>query len=272
MKLGQRGFTVIEGLLIVIVLSMVGFAGYTVWSNQDDTTDTSETKVSEDSPRSSDTETNLDDIEAALDKLAGDGDREDVVVDYMLIEDADGSSTFMPSDLYANFGNTNGLTVIDSINDAIEEQSGIAPVVEDVSGVGISAHFENSDIVCDTFANDYYARVNCSASATIESYVDQNQDVVGAASDELGLIIADDFRINYEKDSDDPLLVAKLSGSEEAGGIIDTVFLTKADGSWKYIGQSTSAFQSVTPPSCDLFTEGELELFFGGSKNCDSKL
>lgn len=32
----QRGFTLVEGLLIAIVVGIVGFAGYTVWSNQQD--------------------------------------------------------------------------------------------------------------------------------------------------------------------------------------------------------------------------------------------
>jgi type II secretory pathway pseudopilin PulG len=30
----QKGFTLVEGLLIVLILSVVGFAGYTVWNNQ----------------------------------------------------------------------------------------------------------------------------------------------------------------------------------------------------------------------------------------------
>jgi Tfp pilus assembly protein PilE len=32
----QKGFTLVEGLLIVLILSVVGFAGYTVWNNQKD--------------------------------------------------------------------------------------------------------------------------------------------------------------------------------------------------------------------------------------------
>jgi type II secretory pathway pseudopilin PulG len=30
----QKGFTLVEGLLIVLILSVVGFAGFTVWNNQ----------------------------------------------------------------------------------------------------------------------------------------------------------------------------------------------------------------------------------------------
>jgi Tfp pilus assembly protein PilE len=30
----QKGFTLVEGLLIVLIFSVVGFAGYTIWSNQ----------------------------------------------------------------------------------------------------------------------------------------------------------------------------------------------------------------------------------------------
>jgi len=37
----QRGFTVVEGLLIVLIISVVGFVGYTVWNNQQD----EETKI-----------------------------------------------------------------------------------------------------------------------------------------------------------------------------------------------------------------------------------
>jgi Tfp pilus assembly protein PilV len=38
----QKGFTLVEGLLIVLILSVVGFAGYYVWNqNQDDTEITS---------------------------------------------------------------------------------------------------------------------------------------------------------------------------------------------------------------------------------------
>ena len=29
----QKGFTLVEGLLIALVLSVIGFAGYTVWNN-----------------------------------------------------------------------------------------------------------------------------------------------------------------------------------------------------------------------------------------------
>ena len=36
----QKGFTLVEGLLIVIVLSVIGFSGYYVWNQQQDTTQT----------------------------------------------------------------------------------------------------------------------------------------------------------------------------------------------------------------------------------------
>jgi len=40
----QNGFTLVEGLLIVLILSVIGFAGYYVWSqNQDDETEQTET-------------------------------------------------------------------------------------------------------------------------------------------------------------------------------------------------------------------------------------
>ncbi len=32
----QNGFTLVEGLLIVLILSVIGFAGYTVWNNNQD--------------------------------------------------------------------------------------------------------------------------------------------------------------------------------------------------------------------------------------------
>lgn len=39
MKFNQKGFTLIEGLLIVLILSVVCFAGYAVWNNQQDKTE-----------------------------------------------------------------------------------------------------------------------------------------------------------------------------------------------------------------------------------------
>jgi type II secretory pathway pseudopilin PulG len=54
----QKGFTLVEGLLIVLIVSVVGFAGYTVWNNQQDdeseNTDTvqQETEVQENNEQS----------------------------------------------------------------------------------------------------------------------------------------------------------------------------------------------------------------------------
>jgi len=44
----QKGFTLVEGLLIVLTLSVVGFAGYTVWNNgQEDEAEQAETAQQE---------------------------------------------------------------------------------------------------------------------------------------------------------------------------------------------------------------------------------
>jgi len=44
----QKGFTVVEGLLILLILTVIGFAGYTVWNNnQDDSSDSNEATQSQ---------------------------------------------------------------------------------------------------------------------------------------------------------------------------------------------------------------------------------
>ncbi|MFT4532121.1 MAG: Tfp pilus assembly protein PilV [Candidatus Saccharimonadales bacterium] len=51
----QRGFTLVEGLLIVLILSVIGFAGYTVWNNnQDDEAEVVETTQQDSTNQSSD--------------------------------------------------------------------------------------------------------------------------------------------------------------------------------------------------------------------------
>jgi type II secretory pathway pseudopilin PulG len=45
----QKGFTLVEGLLIVLIVSVVGFAGYTVWNNQQNN-DNSNTATLNDAP------------------------------------------------------------------------------------------------------------------------------------------------------------------------------------------------------------------------------
>ena len=40
----QKGFSLVEGLLIILIISVVGFAGYYVWNeNQDDEPEQTET-------------------------------------------------------------------------------------------------------------------------------------------------------------------------------------------------------------------------------------
>jgi type II secretory pathway pseudopilin PulG len=41
----QKGFTLVEGLLIVLIISVVGFAGYTVWNNQQDDKNVNSTEI-----------------------------------------------------------------------------------------------------------------------------------------------------------------------------------------------------------------------------------
>ena len=49
MNLNQKGFTVVEGLLIAVLISVVGFAGYYVWNeNQDSNTGNSNNQISSD--------------------------------------------------------------------------------------------------------------------------------------------------------------------------------------------------------------------------------
>ena len=49
----QKGFSLVEGLLIVLILCVVGFAGYTVWNdNQDDDSEQTDTVQQESTQQS----------------------------------------------------------------------------------------------------------------------------------------------------------------------------------------------------------------------------
>jgi type II secretory pathway pseudopilin PulG len=55
----QKGFTLLEGLLIILILSVVGFAGYTVWNNQQD----DQTKVTDNNQQEATNENKPDTFE-----------------------------------------------------------------------------------------------------------------------------------------------------------------------------------------------------------------
>lgn len=65
----QKGFTLVEGLLIVLVLLVIGFGGYNVWSNNkvDDPESTSITEITEtpSSEKNIETSTNGDEVISA---------------------------------------------------------------------------------------------------------------------------------------------------------------------------------------------------------------
>jgi type II secretory pathway pseudopilin PulG len=62
----QKGFTLVEGLLIVLVLSVIGFAGYYVWNQQQDDDGSSESSQTNNSAKVDSAEETMDNSQEVL--------------------------------------------------------------------------------------------------------------------------------------------------------------------------------------------------------------
>lgn len=171
----------------------------------------------------------------------------------------------IPADVFANFEG-DGLSIINDINTVIED-AGIEGYENTADGATERfVYFEGNDVVCNTFANETEARAKCASKARLTSFEEQNTELVNTVQNVEEIEVVD-YSAQYFESDDKSLTTATLSVPT---GDKEVYYLTKASGSWKYIGVEKKAGDK-TQPSCDLFTEQEQSLFAEVKLSCSAR-
>lgn len=280
MKSNEKGFSVVEILLLLAVVGLIGGVSYYVFSKQ--VSKKAETNNSTNSPASNDQQDKLDEIKDKIGQLDHrDANSESFSIKTKLTDPA--VSVFFP----ANFGflfnasiyatnkdiapvgsqGPNGSGINQAIQrdkvDSILKDSGLTKLSTDGTEPHVTVYYENPLVLCNVTDSIGVARVVCSSKQALNNVVTDVKSAFVALKHDFPSANTTQYSQLYYTES----VEADVKGINinELSGIKNGTYgayLVNTSGSWQYIASNTAGQQSQISPSCDLIAKPEYKEVF----------
>ena len=262
----QYGFSLVEGLLIIIVLGIIGFAGYYVLNKQKENsasssdTTKSETKVYNNNSSSSLLSQIKSDLLVYNPKSTEPS--EDISVDVTSAE-FDNTRVTTTSDLYLDYKPNDSFGTEEIIQEMVKTLNKYN-LKETSSSPFFSSRYtyEDPDTLCLVTGNENFARLNCTSKVELEDLASMSESVINAYNESSTEKINESstqLSIHYESTENSKQYVALLSAQNESD-YINSILSKNSDKNWIKITNLTSN-QGYEPISCTDLNDWQISLY-----------